>query len=130
MVAFAATGAQMGGWWRKEIKTPEDMKGVKMRIGGFAGQVRSKLGVVPQQIAGGDIYSALEKGTIDAWLQAIELSTPRAISGGFPLWSPSFFIPGAREGRATFRPLRRRKVDRRCGAPGHRCPLDQLPPRV
>ena len=66
MVAFAATGAQMGGWWRKEIKTPEDMKGVKMRIGGFAGQVRSKLGVVLQQIAGGDIYPALEKGTIDA----------------------------------------------------------------
>ncbi len=66
MVAFASTGAQMGGWWRKEIKTPEDMKGVKMRIGGFAGQVMSKLGVVPQQIAGGDIYPALEKGTIDA----------------------------------------------------------------
>jgi TRAP-type mannitol/chloroaromatic compound transport system substrate-binding protein len=60
------TGAQMGGWWRKEIKTPEDLKGVKMRIGGFAGQVMAKLGVVPQQLAGGDIYSALEKGTIDA----------------------------------------------------------------
>ena len=60
------TGGQMGGWWRKEIKTPEDMKGVKMRIGGFAGQVMAKLGVVPQQIAGGDIYPALEKGTIDA----------------------------------------------------------------
>jgi TRAP-type mannitol/chloroaromatic compound transport system substrate-binding protein len=42
------------------------MKGVKMRIGGFAGQVMAKLGVVPQQIAGGDIYPALEKGTIDA----------------------------------------------------------------
>ena len=60
------TGAQMGGWWRKEIKSPEDMKGVKMRIGGFAGQVMAKLGVVPQQIAGGEIYPALEKGTIDA----------------------------------------------------------------
>src|SRR5882724_2707845 len=60
------TGAQMGGWWRKEIKSPEDMKGVKMRIGGFAGQVMAKLGVVPQQLAGGDIYPALEKGTIDA----------------------------------------------------------------
>src|SRR5216684_4805509 len=60
------TGAQMGGWWRKEIKTPEDMKGVKMRIGGYAGQVMAKLGVVPQQLAGGDIYPAREKGTIDA----------------------------------------------------------------
>ena len=60
------TGAQMGGWFRKEIKTVEDLKGLKFRIGGFAGQVLTKLGVVPQQIAGGDIYSALEKGTIDA----------------------------------------------------------------
>jgi len=60
------TGAQMGGWFRKEIKTVEDLSGLKFRIGGFAGQVLQKLGVVPQQIAGGDIYPALEKGTIDA----------------------------------------------------------------
>ena len=60
------TGAQMGGWYRKEIKTVADLKGLKMRIGGFAGQVLAKLGVVPQQIAGGDIYPSLEKGTIDA----------------------------------------------------------------
>ena len=60
------TGAQMGGWFRKEIKTVADLKGLKFRIGGFAGQVLTKLGVVPQQIAGGDIYPALEKGTIDA----------------------------------------------------------------
>ena len=60
------TGAQMGGWFRKEIKTPADLNGLKMRIGGFAGTVLAKLGCVPQQIAGGDIYAALEKGTIDA----------------------------------------------------------------
>ncbi len=60
------TGAQMGGFFRKEIKTVADMKGLKMRIGGFAGAVLQKLGLVPQQIAGGDIYPALEKGTIDA----------------------------------------------------------------
>jgi len=60
------TGAQMGGWYRKEIKTVADLKGLKMRIGGFAGAVLAKLGVIPQQIAGGDIYAALEKGTIDA----------------------------------------------------------------
>jgi TRAP-type mannitol/chloroaromatic compound transport system substrate-binding protein len=59
------TNAQMGGWFRKELNTLEDMKGVKMRIGGFAGAVMSRLGVVPQQIGGGDIYPALEKGTID-----------------------------------------------------------------
>jgi TRAP-type mannitol/chloroaromatic compound transport system substrate-binding protein len=60
------TGAQMGGFFRKEIKTVADMKGLKMRIGGFAGAVLQKLGLVPQQIPGGDIYPALEKGTIDA----------------------------------------------------------------
>ncbi|MGH6784427.1 MAG: hypothetical protein ACREBP_07360, partial [Sphingomicrobium sp.] len=60
------TGAQMGGWFRKEIKSVADLNGVKMRIGGFAGKIIAKLGVVPQQIAGGDIYPALEKGTIDA----------------------------------------------------------------
>ncbi len=60
------TGVQMGGWYRKEINTLDDLKGLKMRIGGFAGKVVEKLGVVPQQIAGGDIYPALEKGTLDA----------------------------------------------------------------
>jgi TRAP-type mannitol/chloroaromatic compound transport system substrate-binding protein len=60
------TGAQMGGWFRKEIKTVDDLKGLKFRIGGLGGAVLTKLGVVPQQIAGGDIYPALEKGTIDA----------------------------------------------------------------
>jgi TRAP-type mannitol/chloroaromatic compound transport system substrate-binding protein len=60
------TGAQMGGWFRKEIKDAADLKGLKMRIGGFAGVVLQRLGTVPQQIAGGDLYPALEKGTIDA----------------------------------------------------------------
>src|SRR3981081_3820086 len=60
------TGAQMGGWFRKEIKTVDDLKGLKFRIGGWAGKTLQKLGVVPQQIAGGDIYPALEKGTMEA----------------------------------------------------------------
>jgi TRAP-type mannitol/chloroaromatic compound transport system substrate-binding protein len=60
------TGAQMGGWFRKEMKSPEDWKGLKMRIGGFAGTVIAKMGAVPQQLGAGDIYPALEKGTIDA----------------------------------------------------------------
>ncbi|HEV3185066.1 MAG TPA: TRAP transporter substrate-binding protein [Xanthobacteraceae bacterium] len=60
------TGTQMGGWFRKELKTPEDFVGLKFRIGGFAGKTIQKLGGVPQQLAGGDIYPALEKGTIDA----------------------------------------------------------------
>ncbi|HEY4983104.1 MAG TPA: TRAP transporter substrate-binding protein [Pseudolabrys sp.] len=60
------TGAQMGGWFRKEINTVADLKGLKMRIGGWAGKTLGKLGVVAQQLAGGDIYPALEKGVIDA----------------------------------------------------------------
>jgi len=60
------TGTQMGGWFRKEITAVDDLKGLKMRIGGWAGKTLGKLGVIAQQIAGGDIYPALEKGTIDA----------------------------------------------------------------
>jgi TRAP-type mannitol/chloroaromatic compound transport system substrate-binding protein len=60
------TGAQMGGWYRKEIKSLADMKGLKFRIGGFGGKVIERIGGVPQNIPGGEIYSALEKGTIDA----------------------------------------------------------------
>ena len=68
IVQFPAgnTGAQMGGWFRTEIKSVDDLKGLKFRIAGIAGKVLASLGVVPQQIAGGDIYPALEKGTIDA----------------------------------------------------------------
>ena len=60
------TGAQMGGFFRKEIKSLADMKGLKMRIGGFGGKVLEKIGSIPQNIPGGEIYQALEKGTIDA----------------------------------------------------------------
>lgn len=60
------TGAQMGGWFRKEIKTVQDLNGLKIRIAGLTGSMLQKLGVVPQQIAAGEIYPALERGTIDA----------------------------------------------------------------
>lgn len=60
------TGVQMGGWYRKPIKSLADIKGLKMRIGGFSGKVLERLGGVPQNIPGGEIYQALEKGTIDA----------------------------------------------------------------
>ena len=71
---FGNTGAQMGGWFRKEIKTVDDLKGLKFRIGGLSGNILQKLGVVPQQIAAGDIYPALERGTIDAaeWVSPID----------------------------------------------------------
>jgi TRAP-type mannitol/chloroaromatic compound transport system substrate-binding protein len=60
------TGAQMGGWWRSEIKSMEEIKGKKFRVGGFGGKIFERIGGVPQNIPGGEIYQALEKGTIDA----------------------------------------------------------------
>src|ERR1700684_2078127 len=56
------TGTQAGGWWRKEIKTVDDLKGIKFRIGGWGGAVLSKLGVVPQQLAGGGLSSSPAAG--------------------------------------------------------------------
>src|SRR5206468_9090973 len=65
-IAGGNTGTQMGGWFRKEINTVADLNGLKFRIGGWAGKTLAKLVTIAQQIAGGDIYPALEKGTIDA----------------------------------------------------------------
>lgn len=65
MMPAGNTNCQMGGWFRKQIKTIDDLKGLKFRVGGFAGKIFEKVGAVPQQIAAGDIYPALEKGTID-----------------------------------------------------------------
>jgi len=92
------TGAQMGGWFRKEINTVADMKGLKMRVGGFAGKVMERLGVVPQQIAGGDIYPALEKGTIDGteWVGPYDDEKL-----GFYKVAPYYYYPGWWEGGPT-----------------------------
>lgn len=61
-----STGAQMGGWFKKEIKSVADLKGLKMRIPGLGGQVMSRLGVNVQVLPGGEIYLALDRGAIDA----------------------------------------------------------------
>ena len=89
------TGCQMGGWFRKEINTVDDLKGIKMRIGGFPGRVLQKLGAVPQQIAAGDIYPALEKGTIDAaeWVGPYDDEKL-----GFYKVAPHYYYPGWWEG--------------------------------
>lgn len=89
------TGAQMGGWFRKEIKTVADYKGLKFRVGGFAGKVISRLGGVPQNIPGGEIYQALEKGTIDAaeWVGPYDDQKL-----GFYKVAPFYHYPGWWEG--------------------------------
>jgi TRAP-type mannitol/chloroaromatic compound transport system substrate-binding protein len=92
------TGTQMGGWFRREINTIADLSGLKMRIGGLAGAVIAKLGVVPQQIAGGDIYPALEKGTIDA----AEFVGPYDDAKlGFVKVAKYYYYPGFWEGGPT-----------------------------
>jgi TRAP-type mannitol/chloroaromatic compound transport system substrate-binding protein len=92
------TGAQMGGWFRKEIKEVGDLNGLKMRIAGLAGTVMQKLGVVPQQLAGGDIYPALEKGTVDAaeWVGPYDDEKL-----GFQKVAPYYYYPGWWEGGTT-----------------------------
>ncbi len=60
------TGNQMGGWFRKEINSVEDLQGLKMRTPGFAGEVMAKVGVAVTNIPPGELYTSLERGTIDA----------------------------------------------------------------
>ena len=89
------TGAQMGGWYRKEIKSAADFNGLKFRVGGFAGKVCARLGAVPQNIPGGEIYQALEKGTIDAceWVGPYDDQKL-----GFNKVAPHYYYPGWWEG--------------------------------
>jgi TRAP-type mannitol/chloroaromatic compound transport system substrate-binding protein len=91
------TGAQMGGWFRKEIRSTKDMKGLKFRIAGLAGKVMERMGVVPQNIPGGDIYPALEKGTIDAaeWVGPYDDQKL-----GLVKVAPYYYYPGFWEGSA------------------------------
>ena len=97
MISFPMgnTGAQMGGWYRKEIKSVSDFKGLKFRVGGFAGKVMERIGAVPQNIPGGEIYQALEKGTIDAveWVGPYDDQKL-----GFNKVAPFYYYPGWWEG--------------------------------
>jgi len=89
------TGAQMGGWFRKPIKSVADMKGLKFRVGGFAGRVMARMGVVAQNIPGGEVYQALEKGTLDAaeWVGPYD-----DLKLGFNKVAPFYHYPGWWEG--------------------------------
>jgi TRAP-type mannitol/chloroaromatic compound transport system substrate-binding protein len=91
------TGAQMGGWFRKEIRSQADLKGLKFRIAGFAGKIMERMGVVPQNLPGGEIYTALEKGTIDAaeWVGPYDDQKL-----GFVKVAPNYYYPGFWEGSA------------------------------
>ena len=101
IISFPAgnTGVQMGGWWRKEIHTTADLKGVKMRIAGLGGEVMARLGAVPQQIAGGDIYPALERGAIDAaeWIGPYDDEKL-----GFYKIAPHYYFPGWWESNSMY----------------------------
>jgi TRAP-type mannitol/chloroaromatic compound transport system substrate-binding protein len=91
------TGTQMGGWFRQELKSANDIRGLKFRIPGLAGLVVAKLGGVPQQIGGGDIYPALEKGTIDAAEWVGPYDDERL---GFYKVAKYYYYPGWWEGNA------------------------------
>jgi TRAP-type mannitol/chloroaromatic compound transport system substrate-binding protein len=101
LISFPAgnTGVQMGGWWRKPVQTVADLKGVKMRIAGLGGEVMSRLGAVPQQIAGGDIYPALERGAIDAaeWVGPYDDEKL-----GFYKIAPNYYFPGWWESNSMY----------------------------
>jgi TRAP-type mannitol/chloroaromatic compound transport system substrate-binding protein len=96
-LASGNTGCQMGGWFRKEINEVGDLRALKFRIPGIAGAVLARLGVVPQQIAGGDIYLALESGAIDAaeWIGPYDDEKL-----GFYKIAPYYYYPGWWEGQA------------------------------
>ena len=89
------TGTQMGGWFRKEIKSSADLKGLKFRVGGFAGKVLERMGAVPQNIPAGEIYQSLEKGTIDA---AEWISPHDDLKLGLNKVAPFYYYPGWWEG--------------------------------
>ncbi|MBK6614034.1 TRAP transporter substrate-binding protein DctP [Ottowia sp.] len=92
------TTTQMGGWYRKQIKSPADLKGLKMRLGGGVfGEAMAKLGVVAQNMPAGDVYQSLEKGTLDA----AEFVGPYDDEKlGFNKVAPYYYYPGWWEGSA------------------------------
>ena len=90
-ILCGAHSPEASGWFRKEIKTFDDLKGMKMRIFGLGGRTLEKLGVNSQIIAGGDIYAALERGVIDS----AEYSMPLMdLSMGFYQIAKHYYFPG------------------------------------
>jgi len=92
------TTTQMGGWYRKEIKSVKDLQGLKMRLGGgLFGEAMAKLGVVSQNMPAGEVYQALEKGTLDATEFVGPYDDEKL---GFNKVAPYYYYPGWWEGGA------------------------------
>lgn len=101
VIAFPCgnTGMQWGGWFKKEIRSVDDLRGLKMRIAGLAGQIAARVGIIPQQLAPGDTYPALERGTIDA----VEYIGPYDDEKlGFQKVVQHYYSPGWQEGGTLF----------------------------
>ena len=90
------TGAQMGGWWNREIETAADMEGLKVRIPGLGGQVMAKLGATVQVLAGGEIFQALQTGAIDAaeWVGPYDDEKLGLQDAAEFYYSPGWWEPG------------------------------------
>ncbi len=91
------TGCQMGGWFRKEINSADDLKGLKMRIPGLGGDVMAKLGASPVSLPGGQIYENLVSGAIDAteWVGPWNDSFMKFYEAAKYYYYPGFHEPGS-----------------------------------
>jgi TRAP-type mannitol/chloroaromatic compound transport system substrate-binding protein len=91
--AFLAgnTGPSMGGWFRRKLSGPEDLKGLRIRVQGFGAEVYARLGSVPMSVAAGDLLPALERGSLDA----VEFLAPATdLETGLPQHAPHYYAPG------------------------------------
>lgn len=93
-LAVFNSGPQMGGWFRDEVKTVADLKGKKLRFPGLGGQMLAELGAVPTNIPGGELFSALQSGTIDG----LEWVAPwNDLAFGFHRVAKHYYYPGFHE---------------------------------
>ncbi len=109
VIAYPAgnTGSQMGGWFKRELHDVKDLKGLKMRIPGLAGEVMSHLGATPQNIPSQELYTAMQSGVIDA----LEWIGPwNDLALGFHRVAPYYYGPGLHEAGATLECILNRKA--------------------
>ena len=103
----ASTGVQMGGWYRKEMNTMDDFKGLKFRMPGLGGEVLRRLGATVVNLPGGEIFPALQAGTIDG----TEWVGPwNDLAFGFYKVAPFYYWPGFHEASTTGEVLVNKKV--------------------